>query len=109
MPFVKSWLVGIFDDIEFFEFGSSKLSNTNELVEVVMKISSSSSLASNATLVLCKDYIFCSNISCSFRHDYNRDYDARQRFLKKNGLDLWKQKNKLSNARRRFPFSKISD
>lgn len=101
MPLVKSWLAGIFDDIEFFEFGSSTTEIT-EMCEVVSETCCLPYYASSIPIVLCKDYVFCSNASCSYKHDYNRDFEARQRWLKKHGLNLEGQEFKLDNALKRF-------
>jgi hypothetical protein len=101
MPIVKSWLAGIFDDIEFFEFGSST-TEIIEMCEVVTDTCCLPSYISYIPVVLCKDYVFCSNAMCSLKHDYNRDFKARQRWLKKYGLNLQEQKIKLDNALNRF-------
>lgn len=97
MVHVKSWLAGIFDDIEFFEFGSSTIDYI-EMCEVVSETSCLPSYVSNVQLVLCNDYVYCSNPICSFKHDYNRNFKMRQRWLKKHGLNLYKQGIKLGNA-----------
>jgi hypothetical protein len=101
MPLVKSWLAGIFDDTEYFEFGSS-ITEITEMCEVVLETSCLPSYVSYVPIVLCKDYVFCSNAICSLKHDYNRDFKARQRWLKKYGLNLQEQEIKLDNALKIF-------